>query len=275
MPPELTRHAADFQEVWAPSRFVGRAMRNCLSIPVIDMLPGIQLPAFAELPRKHFGLPSDRFLFFFMFDMCSVMERKNPLALIRAYKQAFRGDDAVSLVIKVSRGEWDRENLGRLRRAADEAGVRIIDAVLPREEVCALMKCCDCYTSLHRSEGFGLTMAEAMLMGKPVIATGYSGNVDFMTPGNSLLVEHERVPITADLPYYKKGSIWAEPSVSHAAACLRWVYDHKDEAAALGLRGQRDASEILSFAAAGQRMAERLQQLEAARASGHRQAGAA
>jgi glycosyltransferase involved in cell wall biosynthesis len=275
VPPELTRHGASFQEVWAGSRFVGRALRTSLSIPVIDMVPGVQLPSFAELPRSRFGLPDDRFLFLFMFDMCSVMERKNPLALIRAYQQAFRNGEAVSLAIKVSRGESNKKDFSRLKSAADEAGVRIIDGIFAREEVCALMNCCDCYTSLHRSEGFGQTMAEAMLMGKPVIATGYSGNLDFMSSSNSLLVDYERVPIAQDLPYYKKGELWAEPSVAHAAEYMRWVYDHQEEARVFGLQAQSETRALLSLEAAGERMAQRLRQLEAEGAVGRARAGAA
>jgi glycosyltransferase involved in cell wall biosynthesis len=275
VPPELTRHAASFQEIWAPTGFIARAMRSSMSIPVTHMLPGVQLPAFARFPRSHFRLPDDRYLFFFMFDMCSVMERKNPLALIRAFQSAFRHDDPVALAIKVSRGDWDKESFACLREATAAAGATLIDGMLTREKAHALLHCCDCYASLHRSEGFGLTMAEAMLMAKPVIATGYSGNLDFMSASNSLLVDYERVPITRDLPYYKKGSLWAEPSVAHAAECLRWVYDHQDEAGALGLRGQADAKSLLSYAAAGKRMARRLAELETARAAGHHRAGAA
>lgn len=265
VPPELTRHAAQFGEVWAGSSFVGRALRKTLKIPVIDMIPGMKLPSFSPLPRRHFGLDDDRCLFLFCFDMCSVMERKNPLALIEAFRRAFRSGEKASLAIKVSRGSYDPVSFARLRQAADEAGVRIIDAVYPRNEVCALINSCDCYVSLHRSEGFGQTMAESMLMGKPTIATGYSGNLDFMTPTNSLLVDHDLVPITQELPYYKKGNIWAEPSVDHAAAHMRWVYEHRDEARALGLRAQSETHSLLSLEATGERMARRLRQLEADR----------
>src|SRR5207253_4369249 len=258
VPLEFVKHAAALQEIWAPTRFIARAMRDCMPVPVTEMLPGVQLGTVPALPRRHFGLPDDRYLFFFMFDMCSIMERKNPLALIRAYQQAFRADDRVALAIKVSRGQCDQESFKRLRRAAGDAGATLIDGVLSREEAYGLMSCCDCYASLHRSEGFGLTLAEAMLMGKPVIATAYSGNVDFTWPSNSLPVEYERVAITKDLPFYPKGSVWAEPSVAQAAAHMRWVYEHQEDARALGGVGRADATRLLSFEAAGKRMARRL-----------------
>jgi glycosyltransferase involved in cell wall biosynthesis len=227
------------------------------------------------IPRRQFGLPDDRFLFLFMFDMCSTMARKNPLALIRAYRQAFRRDDRVALAIKVSRGESDPDGLCSLRQAAREAGAVLIDSVLSREEAYGLLKCVDCYASLHRSEGFGLTMAESMLLGKPVIGTGYSGNVDFMTPTNSLLVEYQRVPITSEVQFYGKGNIWAEPSVAHAAQCVRWVYEHQEEARLLGLRARDEMKSLLSFEASGKRMAERLRELHSAGRAEHIRAGAA
>jgi glycosyltransferase involved in cell wall biosynthesis len=268
VPKAWRRHARVIQEIWAPTQFIARAMRAVMPIPVIDMLPGLQLGHVPSLPRSHFGLPEDRFLFFFMFDMCSVMERKNPLAVIRAFRKAFGPDERVALAVKVSRGYADPDGFERLRRAAGEAGVTVIDQMMTREESYGLMNACDAYVSLHRSEGFGLTMAEAMLMGKPTIATAYSGNVDFMKPSNSLLVDFARVPITQDLPFYRKGCLWAEPSVEQAAAHMRWLYDHPVEARALGERARKETEEILSIRAAGQRMVRRLEEIHGQRRGG-------
>ncbi len=267
VPPEWARYGQQVQEVWAPTRFVAQGMRKVMPVPVVDMLPGVRLGAVADRPREHFGLPADRYLFLFLFDMCSVMERKNPLGLIRAYRNAFRHDDRVALAIKVTRGTSNKTDLARLKEAADAAGVTVIDRTLSREESYGLINACDCYVSLHRSEGFGLTMAEAMLLGKPVIATAYSGNMDFMTPDKSLLVEHERVPITQDLPVYPRGSVWAEPSLEQAAGWMRWVYEHPDEARALGARAKLQTGLILSPEAAGERMRKRLLALQEGKAA--------
>jgi glycosyltransferase involved in cell wall biosynthesis len=264
-PPRWARHARLLQEVWAPTRFIAEALRPVMPIPVIDMLPGVELGTVSPLTRGHFGLPEDRFLFLFMFDMWSVMERKNPLGLIRAFRQAFPIQEPVSLVIKVARGHLEPDNLAILQRAAAEAGARVIDSVMSRQEAYALMNACDAYVSLHRSEGFGLTMAEAMLMGKPVIATGYSGNLDFMAPGNSLLVDFKRVTNPHGLANYPRGAVWAEPSAPHAAAQLRWVYEHPKESRALGARARAETSRLLSLEAAGRRMARRLEAIRAAR----------
>jgi glycosyltransferase involved in cell wall biosynthesis len=247
-------------EVWAPTRFIAETFRKYLSVPVVPMLPGVELPTFARRPRAHFGLPEGRTLFGFNFDMGSVMARKNPLAVVEAFRRAFRPDDPAHLVIKVSRGDCDPDSLAKLRAAVGDR-VTLIDRVMTREDALALLASCDCYVSLHRSEGLGLGMAEVMLMGKPVIATGYSGNVDFMTPETAHLVEYRRVPIdddTCPVSPYPKGCFWAEPSVEHAAQLMRRVFDQPDDARALGERAKAHVEQVLSVDAAGRRMADRL-----------------
>ena len=174
-----------------------------MSMPVIQMMPGVELQPFTPRPRSDFGLGDDCFIFLFMFDMASIMERKNPLALIAAFAQAFRGNKKVQLVLKTSRGDSDPALIHQLHVAGTTIGARVIDKMMSREDSYALMQASDCYVSLHRSEGFGLTMAEAMLMGKPVIATGYSGNLDFMDSHNSLLVDCKVVRLQRDVPPYK------------------------------------------------------------------------
>ncbi|HEX4606872.1 MAG TPA: glycosyltransferase family 4 protein, partial [Urbifossiella sp.] len=264
VPAEWRDRGRDVDEVWAPTRFIADALRT-LGKPVYPMLPAVRLPAFEPLPKSYFGLAPDRFTFLFVFDMNSRLPRKNPVALIRAFRQAFSSDEPVELAVKVSpQGafypEWWRE----LRTAAREAGATLIDRNLSRSELLALMNAADAYASLHRSEGFGLTMAEAMLLGKPTVATGYSGNLDFMTPETSYLVDFTRTTIEDDTPPYPKGCVWAEPSVGHAAALLRRVYDHPDEARAKGARARAELLRLLSPEAAGARMKARLDAIRAA-----------
>jgi glycosyltransferase involved in cell wall biosynthesis len=264
-PREVLERAGLADEVWTPSEFCTRSVQAALpDKPVITMNPSVTLPAFEPRPRSHFHLPPDRYLFLFMFDMASGMERKNPLGLIRAYVRAFRHDDAVQLVLKVSRGSSCPNDLARLQDAAREAGGVLLDRVMPRPEVAALLACCDCYVSLHRSEGFGFTMAEAMLMGKPTIATGYSGNLDFMSPDNSFLVRHERVVLDRDLPPYRAGCVWSAPSEEHAAERMRWIYEHREEAETIAAKGQATVIERLSESAAADRITARLRQLRGA-----------
>lgn len=259
-------HVHGLNEVWAPTEFIAQAMRNALPIPVFSMLPGLEMPDFPALPRGHFGLPTDRFLFLFVFDMSSYMARKNPLAVIRAFQSAFRPDDRVALAIKVSRGDRDPARLAELQTAARQAGMLLIDRLMTRAETLALIDTCDAYVSLHRSEGFGLTLAEAMWLGKPTIATAYSGNVDFMTAENSYLVDFERVPIERTNGVYEKGNMWAEPSLQQAELAMRAVFTDRERARSVGARASQAVRELLSLEKAGQRMRARLEAIHQGRA---------
>lgn len=249
--------------IWAPTSFVANAFRQRMGVPVQQVLPGVELSAIETVTKAELGIPENNYVFMFMFDMCSQMIRKNPLALIRAFRAAFRPSDHASLVIKVSRGRSHPEAFAALEQAAREANVIVVDEVLSRARAYGFTQMCDCFVSLHRAEGFGLCLAEAMLMGKPAIATNYSGNLAFMHPGNSLLVDYRLTDIADDNPIYKGGNHWADPSIEHAAALMRQCYDEPEEAAALAAIGQAEAREMLSLKAAGQRMAEQLAKVPA------------
>ena len=191
-----------------------------------------------------------------MFDAHSIVERKNPGALIQAFKRAFPSEANARLVLKLVHA--DRALVERLRAEAADARVLVVDRVFDRDEVNSLIALSDCYVSLHRSEGFGLTLAEAMALGKPVIATGYSANVDFMNVSNSLLVRYQMVRLERDLPPYPRGSVWADPDVDHAAELMRMVYADPDRARKLGERARADVMAYLSPEAAAARISERL-----------------
>ena len=259
IPEEWVTLAGAVDEIWTPTKFVADAMRTRMTLPVHQMLPGVLMGEIEAVPRSRFGIAPDHCVFLFMFDMLSEFERKNPLAVVQAFRSAFARSDAATLVIKVSRGTADTSKMEQLRIAAADHSVIVIDESVSRAAAFGYLQMCDCFVSLHRSEGFGLGMAEAMLLGKPVIATGYSGNLDFMHPGNSLLVDYTMTEISTDGPIYKKGNRWAEPSVEHAACLMRRVFDHRDEAAQLGAAARMESEEKLSLHSAGVRMRERLQ----------------
>ena len=255
------KRARAYHEIWAPTRFIRDSFATSFDVPVRAMTPGLNLAPFIPRPRAWFGLPETPFLVLFSFDMCSVMERKNPLALVRAFRKAFRhGEDAL-LVLKVSRGDHNPAAMALLRQEEAQGRVVIIDKVLSRADTNALTACCDTYASLHRSEGFGLAMAEAMLMGKPVVATDYSGNRDFMTKRTSYLTGYRKVPIARDLPQYPAGIPWAEPDEEEAANHLRRIFERPAEASAVALRGQGLVRRILDPVAASHRLRQRLAEL--------------
>lgn len=245
-------------EVWAASNFCLDAISRvspipCTRIPLALPAEGLET---TNVGRSHFGLPEASFVFLFMFDVHSVLARKNPAGVIEAFRRAFPVQEDVRLVLKIAHGDAGvRKGLQDL---AGDSRVVIIDAVLPKAEVNSLIGCCDCYVSLHRSEGFGLTIAEAMALGKPVIATAYSGNVDFMNPDNSLMVGYELVMLTEDHGPYPRGSVWAEPNSQHASGLLRRIYEDPELGRRLGHRAQRDIMRYLSPSAVGALVAQRL-----------------
>ena len=179
-------------------------------VPVIALPPPVEAPAGIARPLR-LGVPPG-FLFLFMFDYLSTIQRKNPVGLIEAFKSAFAAGEGPQLLIKTInaplRPYAEEEVLWAVEGRPD---IHVIDRSLSGEEKDAVMLACDCYVSLHRSEGFGLTLAEAMAIGKPVIGTGYSGNVDFMDENNSFLVDYEITRVGPGNEIYPPEGEWADP----------------------------------------------------------------
>jgi glycosyltransferase involved in cell wall biosynthesis/SAM-dependent methyltransferase len=251
---------AVLDEVWAPSNHVAQAISRVADVPVIRVPLPLSLPLAVALPRHALDLPEHDFVFLFSFDDRSVFERKNPLALIETFKAAFAPGSGASLVIKTINGDSDLPRRERLRAAAaDRPDIRVIEDYLTPEAKNSLVAACDCYVSLHRAEGFGLTLAEAMYLGKPVIATGYSGNVDFMSAQNSYLVDYRMVPVGPDAAPYPPDGEWAEPSAEHAVALMREVFDDRAGARERGRRAAEDIRRTHSPEACGQQMVSRLE----------------
>ena len=245
-------------EVWAGSRHVADALARVSPVPVIHITQPVLIEDPPPSDRATLGLP-EGFLFLFSFDYESVFERKNPLAVVEAFARAFEPGSGPTLVIKSINHEHDAANHERLvAAAAEHPDVHLIDRYVSRVERDQLTAACDCYVSLHRSEGFGFTVAEAMALGRPAIATGYSGTLDFMTPENSYLVDHELVPIGENAAPYPPEGEWAQPSVEHAARLMRQVVEHPDEARARGERARADIRARHSPEVAGKVMTDRL-----------------
>jgi glycosyltransferase involved in cell wall biosynthesis/SAM-dependent methyltransferase len=248
-------------EVWTASEYVAEALRPFVSVPVVPMRLAVAVDEPATVSRAELGLP-DGFLFLFVFDYYSTAKRKNPFAVVEAFRRAFPPGSGASLVVKCNNPRADSSaHRDLLAAAAAHPDVRVVAEYLAPERKDALIAACDCYVSLHRAEGFGLTGAEAMYLGKPVIATGFSGNLDYMTPANSYLVDWTPARVgDGAYPYPPEGT-WAEPDVAHAAALMREVFDDPQAAAAQGRRGAQDIRRTHSPAVAGAAMEERLRAL--------------
>ncbi|NWF82399.1 MAG: glycosyltransferase [Bryobacteraceae bacterium] len=189
------------------------------------------------------------------------MARKNPLAAVAAFRKAFAPGDDASLVLKVSHAEAAPAAIAELRAACSGARITLIDRVMDRGELASLIHHADVILSLHRSEGFGLTLAEAMSVGKTVICTGYSGNMDFTLPGSALLVDYSLVPVGEGNEPYDAAAVWAEPDVEHAAALLRQAWMEPAMRARIGAEARSRVRRELSPETVGGMMKRRLQAL--------------
>jgi len=253
-------------EVWVATEYMRSALLKVASKPVYRFrLPIVTRNVDDDVPKSALGLAVG-FNFLFSFDFLSVMQRKNPIGLINAFKRAFKPDEGPTLVIKTINGDQRVLDLERVRFAAGgRSDIVVKEGYLSASEKNAMMAHCDCYVSLHRSEGFGLTMAEAMALGKPVIATGYSGNMEFMTPANSYLCPFEYCSIGPGASPYPPNSRWAEPDIDKAAELMRHVYANRSEAADFGTRAAQDIRTLHSPRVAGAAMKDRISAIRARR----------
>ena len=251
-------------ELWAPTKFIEEMLcREAPSrVPVHYMPLPLRKPRVVDDATREDLELDNRYMFLFTFDFMSVMKRKNPLGLVAAFKKAFAANEGPMLVLKCINGESRPELFQELKDScAGRSDIIVMNKYLDSHLSAALMNLCDCYVSLHRSEGLGLTIAEAMLLGKPVIATGYSGNLDFMTPETAFLVPWTRVKVGEGAEAYDPDATWAEPDLDAAALMMRQVYLNQEESAAMAARGKMDLEQRFTPEVTGNRMRHRLQEL--------------
>ena len=255
-------HYRIFDEIWCPSEFTRAAIAAKVPVPVLAMPHAIDFPVPAGDARPRFGLPPRTFLFLFVYDLNSTQERKNPQAVIAAFRQAFPHGGPVGLVIKTHNAGRNPAALAELQAGLkDLPGAHLISDTLSRTAVYELQQACDCFVSLHRAEGFGLNVAEAMFLGKPVIATDWSGTAEFVTAANGCPVRHRLVTLTEDHGPYSAGQTWAEPDVDHAAHWMRQLTADEALRTRLGAQAAADIRRQFSPAAIGARYRRRLEML--------------
>ena len=228
-------------EFWVISEFVAKALRARTDKPVIVVPPAISIVSSRRDNRHRFEFPSGRFMFLTSMDFNSYVSRKNPQAVIAAFRLAFPSSrHDVGLVVKTCNGERHVDALRALSdAAAGDPRIDIRSQMLDREAMWDLQDACDAYVSLHRSEGFGLGLAESMALAKPVVATNYSGNVDFMRAGCCRMVDYRLVALReGEYPAWRNQH-WAEPSIEHAAQHMRELADDPVAARLLGERARQ------------------------------------
>ncbi|MEO7425506.1 MAG: glycosyltransferase [Fibrobacteria bacterium] len=245
--------------VLAPSRFIAAAIADAgVTAPCRYYRQTLDLPRAAP-DRARWGFAEGRTVFLFSFDISSGMQRKNPLAVLDAFQRAFP-DGRALLVVKINNPDMNedaRKVVDRFKAVAAQAGnVHIVDQSLPYAEVASLFASIDVYVSLHRGEGLGLGMMECMALGKPVIATAWSGNVDFMDSDNSCPVPFTLVPLDPGTQYFAisgdVAQVWAEPSVAAAAQWMIRLDASPELRNAIGRKAQASISGFLEEASRGE-----------------------
>jgi GT2 family glycosyltransferase/glycosyltransferase involved in cell wall biosynthesis len=233
-------------EVWTNSRFQLEAIRAVAPVPVINISLPVVTPAAPAggMSRADIGIKDSDFVFLLPFDVGSTIARKNPLAGVEAFRTAFGGRDDVVLIVKYQSPEHDRQFLLKLSRAiAGAANIHVMAETLNEADMASLRAISDCLLAPHRSEGFGLNIAEFMALGKPVVATNYAGNVDFLDAATGYPVAYDLCEIETMTGPYPAKYIWAEPRRDALVAQLREVFSNRAEAKRRGAQAAKRMAE--------------------------------
>lgn len=251
LPAAMAASERYLDEVWGISSFTAAALARSLTKPVRAFPLPVVVPEVRRRTRAELGMP-EGFLFLFCFDYDSVFRRKNPLAAVAAFQQAFGDRNDVVLFVKTTNAARHAAEHEALRMAAGRsANIIVRDAYVTSDDYFSMLGACDCYVSLHRSEGFGLTVAEAMALGKPVITTAYSATTEFANDANSYPVPARIVNVGDDAQPYPPQSHWAEPDVNVAAERMLRVHADRAGAQSIGARARMDIETLHGPSARG------------------------
>jgi GT2 family glycosyltransferase/glycosyltransferase involved in cell wall biosynthesis len=251
-------------EIWVPSEFCRRAVASIspVRVEVVPHVVDVALPR-APLGRAHFAIPDNCYVFLCVFDAGSLVDRKNPQAAIRAFRKVFGARRDVLLLLKYHGAQHYPGSILPLHQlAGDQENIRFIGHSYGDDELVSLKMAADCLISPHRSEGFGLNIAEAMWLGKPVIATMYSGNMDFMTAENSFPIGYRLVEVVRQTGPYPAGYLWAQPDEDALGEAMQQVVRDPDKAKSRAALGTADIRSKYSLAAVARRIGDRFDELE-------------
>ena len=248
-------------EVWAPSEFIGNAMRKVTKKPVTVIPYGVTAPYDMKIGREYFGLSEDDFLVLIMYDSNSYASRKNPGAAIDAFREAFgQKPEGVKLVIKISNPKPEDIGFVEERMGGSDGYVLITDR-MDKKKLNSLIRLCDVYLSLHRAEGFGLVIAEAMRLGTPVVATNWSSNTEFMTEESTCPVDYKLIPVNGAYQFDNGKMRWADPDTHQATAYLRRLKEDPDYRRQKAEAGQQYIIQRLSPKACAENIRERMKEI--------------
>ena len=241
-PAEWAKEFNRFHEIWAPTAYVQEALQRAVSVPIFRLRNACEPHVATHLDKSYFGIPEDSFAILNFFDLRSRTARKNPWAVIEAFRRLLKARPASNacLVLKINYPAFDPKVVAKL--AGEVAPLRhraiLIDKIITTNEIRNLVRCCDCFISLHRSEGFGRGPAEAMFFGKPTIATGWSGNMEYMNDKVAFPIRYTLQPVKEGEYPQHEDQVWAEADVAHAAEVLIWLLDDPALRRKIGERGR-------------------------------------
>jgi glycosyltransferase involved in cell wall biosynthesis len=271
--PSLQRlGVALMDEIWAPTQYVAGIYAPHRPTHVVGK--GLFKGDEAFLTRPKTRSANAAFTFVTAFDFDSSVERKNPAAVVEAFQRAFTGGEKAGLIVKTSNvnaqhwsnafGQWER----LVAAAEGDRRIEIVTERYSNEAMEALVRDADCLVSLHRSEGFGYLIADAMAYGTPVIATDYSGNADFCTSETSYPVAYRLIALPEGAARWRSASgEWADPDIADAAAKMRAVFQNYDEALAKAALARARIKSRYGMDAFRTRLASRVRAIALSRAS--------
>lgn len=254
-----------FDEIWAPSQFIKESIERACRKPVIPMPLACEVVLTSFLSRRYFGIPETDYTFLFFFDVRSFITRKNPFAVIESFRRVLRERPSARtrLLLKVNGAELAPDVMQQLNAAIDgiEHQVILLQRTMTDNEAKNLVRCCDCFISLHRSEGFGRGISEAMVLGKPVIATGYSGNMEFMNEETSFPVTYDLIPLVEGDYLHWEDQVWADVHVAYAVQHMIRLVDTPELGRTVGNKAKLHMQKNFSYSAIGMNYRKRLEEI--------------
>lgn len=247
--PEWLEVINRFDEIWCATSFMARAISAVTVRPVHVIRPALSwYQPTSQRTRKNFGLPEDKYMYFFAADAGSVMGRKNPRLFVDAYAQTFNPDEGACCLVKINQAKSEHPDMNYIQSIAQQRqDIIVMIESLDDADMSALYNQIDCYVSPHRSEGLGLTILEAMSAGKPVIATPFGGAADFVRPESAFPLDYRLVEVGVGNPPYPPNYIWADPTSASLRHKMKYLFQHQDEAREMGQRGKAYVEELFSL----------------------------
>lgn len=264
VPEEIQKNLFLFNEIWTPSTYCREIFKQYFLGPIMTVPHPVEINLSPLVVKDFLNIyDKQKFSFLFVFNFGSSLKRKNTLFLVQSFIEAFPNDSDVELIIKCSNARKNPKDYKLLlNEIGGRSNIKIVDIELEKNDLNHFINQCDCYVSLHHSEGFGLTLAEAMFLGKPTIATNYSGNLEFMNDNNSFLVDYVVNSIENPDINFCDNTIWADPLLEDSVEKMKLVYNDRNLAKQKAKKAQIDTRNKLSYKSIGQKILNRTESIK-------------